>query len=85
MRAYFGLGKILDVANDMIEGCYFDEYDDVMDCIADSVDGNLIYTEDQWTVIEPYSDPSDPMSISEAMDRFVEDLARFVEDSDEEE
>lgn len=79
----FGYGEMSGVARNVLERVYDnDDETDASEAVSQAMDDELIYTEDQWTVIAYYSDPSDPKSFSEACEEFFEDLLECVEEGE---
>ncbi len=79
----FGCGKMSDVARNVLERVYNNGYEtDACKAVDKAMDDELIYEEDQWTVIAYYSDPSDPKSFSEAYEDFYRDLLECVEEGE---
>lgn len=78
----FGYREISNVARRILERIDEDETD-ASEAVSQAMDDELIYTEDQWTVIAYYSDPSDPKNLSEACEEFFGDLLECVEEEGE--
>ena len=76
----FGYGKLSDIAISIFERVPDDtRKEDADEAIAYALDDELIYCSDQWEVIEAYSTPNEPLSISEACDLFLDDLMRCID------
>lgn len=73
--------KFFDVVKDVIDRIDFDSVDEdnIDDCVWEEIDNSLIYTADQWTVMEHYQSPENA-NFNEAMDEFTEDIRAIVED-----
>lgn len=78
----FGYREISNIARRILERIDEDETD-ASEAVSQAMDDELIYTEDQWTVIAYYSDPSDPKNLSEACEEFFGDLLECVEEEGE--
>lgn len=52
--------------------------DNIKERIEYALADALIYTDDQWALIKYYSDPTEPMTISVAIEEFVKDLANYL-------
>lgn len=78
----FGYREISNVARRILERIDEDETD-ASEAVSQAMDDELIYTEDQWTVIAYYSDPSDPKNLSEACEEFFGELLECVEEEGE--
>lgn len=79
----FGCGEMSDVARNVLERVYNNgDETDAGKAVDKAMDDELIYTDDQWTVIAYYSDPSDPKSFSEAYEDFYRDLLECVEEGE---
>lgn len=79
----FGCGEMSGVARNVLERVYDnDDETDAGEAVSQAMDDELIYTEDQWTVIAYYSDPESPKSFSEACEDFFNDLLECVEEGE---
>ena len=78
----FGYREISNIARRILERIDEDETD-ASEAVSQAMDDELIYTEDQWTVIAYYSDPSDPKNLSEACEEFFGDLLECVDEEGE--
>lgn len=80
----FGCGEMSDVARNVLERVYNNgDETDAGEAVSQAMDDELIYTEDQWTVIAYYSDPESPKNLSEACEEFFGDLLECVEEEGE--
>ena len=52
--------------------------EDVMQCVLDAINDGLIYTRDQWQVLEYYCTP-EGANLSEALEQFAEDVYNLLE------
>ncbi len=79
----FGYGEMSGVARNVLERVYDnDDETDASEAVSQAMDDELIYTEDQWTVIAYYSDPESPKNLSEACEDFFNDLLECVEEGE---
>lgn len=78
----FGYREISNIARRILERIDEDETD-ASEAVSQAMDDELIYTEDQWTVIAYYSDPESPKNLSEACEEFFGDLLECVEEEGE--
>lgn len=76
----FGCGELEDIAYRIFERVGDDtKKEEAGEAIISALDDELIYCSDQWEIIEAYSSPEEPMSISEACELFLEDLMRCID------
>lgn len=77
---HFSSEKILGIAENVLsrmdmENVKEDYYEELSSCMDDA----LIYTEDQWAIIEYYCTPI-TADFNEAWDEFYNDLSRCIDD-----
>ena len=70
-----------DIARNILERIDEDKTD-AGQAVSQAMEDELIYTADQWTVIDYYSDSESPKSFSEACDYFYGDLLECVEEGE---
>lgn len=79
----FGFSDTLTIVENIVsraEDEKFDTYDNLYDEISNCMDEELIYTQDQWTVIQFYSSPDNPMDIYDATKELVTDIINCYEE-----
>jgi len=73
MMNVFGVGDLLSLATDILERYTCEEDGDEIDRLYQAIDDGLIYTRDEWTVIESYCTPLDA-DYGVALEHFENDL-----------
>ena len=76
---YFPNDKINGIAEAVLNRIDEDEMDEPYDAVFDAMNDELIYTEDQWAMIEYYCTPQDA-NYDSAWDSFEYDLLSAVDD-----
>ena len=77
-RKWYNYGKMAGVACDIIDRLP-SEGDITYDDIFQAIDEGLIYTEDQWTVIEWYCTPYENRSINDVICDFCDELLSILQ------
>lgn len=68
--------------------CDAENIDEAFECLADALNDELIYTADQWTIMQEYQTP-DEANFNDAYEIFYDDLCKhfyeIVKEEEEEE
>lgn len=76
----FGYGEIRNIADTILDRAEenIEDYSDPYDAIVDALNDELIYEDDQWTIMKQYQRPSEA-NFTEAVEEFINDLNECVE------
>lgn len=77
----FGSWAIMDLARACADR--MDGDGDLSEALWHAMDDELIYAKDQWSLIEYYSDPSEPWPLADAFMAFHEDVMACLDTGDE--
>lgn len=75
----FGYGEIRNIADAILDRAEenIEDYSDPYDAIVDALNDELIYEDDQWTIMKQYQRPSEA-NFTEAVEEFINDLNECV-------
>lgn len=77
---YRGTDSFFDVVDDLVERVDIEDWkDDDYDAIWQAIDEGLIYTRDQWIVLEHYCTPTDA-NLDEAIEELASDMGSILSD-----
>ena len=75
-----GTDSFFDVVEDLVERVDIEDWkDDDYDAIWQAIDEGLIYTRDQWVVLEHYCTPTDA-NFDEAIEELASDMGSILSD-----
>lgn len=75
-----GTDSFFDVVDDLVERVDIEDWkDDDYDAIWQAIDEGLIYTRDQWVVLEHYCTPTDA-NFDEAIEELASDMGSILSD-----
>lgn len=75
----FGYGEIRNIADTILDRAEenIEDYSDPYDAIVDALNDELIYEDNQWTIMKQYQRPSEA-NFTEAVEEFINDLNECV-------
>lgn len=77
---YHGSDAFFDVVEDLVDRVDIEDWkDDDYDAIWQAIDEGLIYTKDQWTILEYYCSPTDA-NFDEAIEELASDMGSILSD-----
>lgn len=75
-----GTDSFFDVVEDIVDRVDIEDWkDDDYDAIWQAIDEGLIYTKDQWVVLEHYCTPTDA-NFDEAIEELASDMGSILSD-----
>lgn len=76
----WGYGEVGQFAREIFSRIDEDEFEDIEEAIINATDDYLIYTVDQWALMEFYQTPREA-NFEEAFQMFLEDLFKVIEET----